>query len=565
MRVKPCVVIPVYNHGGTLRAVVQRALIFCPHVLVVDDGSTDGGPQSLADLPVKVVTQPQNQGKGRALLKAVQTLTQDEENFTHMLTLDADAQHYPEDIPHFINAMEDNPQAIIIGNRDFTAAHIPKSSRFGRAFSGFWMWVQTGRCVSDMQSGYRAYPLALFSAVRTGESGYAFEVEVLVRAAWAGWAICGIPIQVLYQEAGERISHFRAFYDNARMTWLNTRLTALACGRYARMGVQKLALYAKAVRKRGISPAQKEAQEHKQGWSSQSLGSQAQHEFFRVLVRGKAFFLAQMVLQGVVFYYTLLPSVRRRAMPYVQHRFGRHNSSWQNFLHVWKIYRQFGEVLLCRMLHTERQQGALKPTEEKCIARMQDVLSRGKGCIILAAHVGGWQSGLAALERWEIPVGLVLWRDPKDVDKHYFEKKKKSYVQVINAATPLKAMVHIYATLKEGGLVLLMGDRRMDTVAMQGLEPCVTVPFLGENIQLPIKAYALASKTGAPLLVQFTVQEGQYTRLWCSREIVVPAGLNHRKPEEFLPYALQYVEELEKFVMEKPYQFFNFHNLWLEE
>ncbi len=560
MLVKPCIVIPVYNHGKTLREVVERALVYALPIFVVDDGSTDAGPQQLSDLPVTVITQPYNQGKGKALLAGARAARQSGQAFTHMISLDADAQHYPEDIPLFMKAMEQDPRAIIIGNRDFSAAHIPKSSRFGRVFSGFWMWVQTGQRVSDMQSGYRAYPLSLFDTLTTQESGYAFEVEVLVRAAWAHIPIKGIAVQVLYQGAEERVSHFHALRDNMRMTWLNTKLTTRAVFWHAARALS----FACATK----APGHANSASEKKVWSSRSLGSRAQHEIFRFMVRYKAFFVAQMVLQGVVFYYTLWPSVRRRARPYIERRFGKAQSERQKFLHTWRLFGQFGQVLLCRMLHTESQKESLKPTEKAFQEHMQSILARGKGCIIVGAHVGGWQSGLAALERWQVPISVLLWRDPKDVDKHYFEKQPqgaKSQVRAINAAEPLAAMVAVHAALKANEIVVLMGDRRMDEAALQGAEPCVTVPFLGENILLPIKAYALASKTGAPLVVQFTVQEGLYTRLYCSREIKVAANLNHRKPEVFAPYALQYTQELEKFVVENPYQFFNFYNVWLDK
>ncbi len=549
MSVKPCVVIPVYNHGGTLRHVVERALLFCSHVLVVDDGSTDGGAQKVADLPVTVHRLAYNQGKGKALLAAVNILQA--QDFTHMITLDADAQHYPEDLPLFFAAIRQNPEAIIIGNRDFTAPHIPKSSRFGRSFSGFWMWVQTGQRVSVMQSGYRAYPLQVFTLLSVQEAGYAFEVEVLVRAAWAGLSIQGIDIQVLYQQAEQRVSHFHALHDNARISWLNTRLTSRAFLWHMARFWQKCL-------------GNNRAKESTGTWSSKSLGGKMQHEFFRIMLRYRLFFLARAVLQVVVFYYTLVPSVRRRALPYVQHRFGKNLSFRQSFYHTWRLYRQFGEVLLCRMLHTESQKGALKSTEKVFHERMQKIVARGQGCLIVTAHVGGWQSGMAALEGIDRPLWVVLWRDPHEVDKHYFDKSQSTVCE-INAAEPIAAMVQICKAVKEGGLVLMMGDRLMDMVALQGGEAFVAVPFLGENIRLPIKAYALASKLQVPIMVQFTVQEGLFTRLWGCKEITVPANLDHRNAEVFYPYAMEYVQELERFVQENPYQFFNFHNIWQEK
>lgn len=220
------VVIPVYNHGQSLRQVVERSLKVHPLVIVVDDGSTDGGAATLADLPVRLVRLTPNHGKGKALQAGAAEAAR--AGADHMICLDADGQHYPEDIPLFLNAVAATPKAVIVGRRDFNTPHVPGSSRFGRAFSSFWMCVQTGVHVDDMQSGFRAYPLAVLQRVHPGEPGYAFEVEILVRAAWAGFEIREIDIRVYYPPPAERISHFRSVFDNLRISLLNTRLTIRA-------------------------------------------------------------------------------------------------------------------------------------------------------------------------------------------------------------------------------------------------------------------------------------------------------------------------------------------------
>ena len=222
----PAVVIPLYNHGATVRAVAEEALTFCPLVLVVDDGSTDNGPETLRGLGVTLVRLPQNRGKGAALRAGAAAARQ--AGATHMVTLDADGQHYPADIPLFLEALRASPHTILVGCRNFDTPHVPASSRFGRSFSGFWMRVQTGRAVGDMQSGFRGYPLHVLSCLDTGEQGYAFEVEVLVRAAWAGFDIADIPVRVSYPPACRRVSHFRLVRDNVRISLLNTRLTVRA-------------------------------------------------------------------------------------------------------------------------------------------------------------------------------------------------------------------------------------------------------------------------------------------------------------------------------------------------
>lgn len=219
-------VIPVYNHGKTLRDVVVKALMVNNRVMVIDDGSTDGGPETLAGLPVTLIRHAGNLGKGAAIMTAAGEAGL--RGATHIVTVDADGQHDPADYPRFTPLIERYPDAVIVGTRAFDATDTPLLSRFGRIFSNFWLRVQTGHKLKDTQSGFRAYPVALLRWLRVRERHYDFEVEVLVRAAWAGVALRDVDISVYYPPAGMRVSHFRVFTDNLRLTLLNTRLTLRA-------------------------------------------------------------------------------------------------------------------------------------------------------------------------------------------------------------------------------------------------------------------------------------------------------------------------------------------------
>lgn len=217
------VVIPLYNHATRVREVVERTLRIHDQLLVVDDGSTDAGAAVLEGLDVRIIRQPVNRGKGEALRTAL--IEAERLGFSHIVTLDADGQHYPEDLPSFFAAIETDPCGIHVGKRNFAQSTIPGSSRFGRKFSNFWLRVQTGKSLGDTQSGFRAYPVKIVLGLPLYEKHYSFEVEVLVRAAWAGVQLYDVEIQVFYPPATERISHFRGFMDNFRLTLLNTKLT----------------------------------------------------------------------------------------------------------------------------------------------------------------------------------------------------------------------------------------------------------------------------------------------------------------------------------------------------
>jgi glycosyltransferase involved in cell wall biosynthesis len=222
-KVKFVIVIPVYNHAKSLRDVVLKALEVHDTVMVVDDGSTDGGLDTLKGLDIIVLQHPINRGKGAALLTAAKASRR--LGMTHMVSIDADGQHNPDDFKRFVPLVKKDPHAIIVGKRDFQTMDVPGLSRFGRHFSNFWLRLQTGQAVRDTQSGFRSYPLAVLERLKLRENGYAFEVEVLVKAAWAGIALREVDISVYYPPGSERISHFHVFRDNVRLSLLNTKLT----------------------------------------------------------------------------------------------------------------------------------------------------------------------------------------------------------------------------------------------------------------------------------------------------------------------------------------------------
>jgi glycosyltransferase involved in cell wall biosynthesis len=217
------IVIPVYNHPGTLRDVVSCALKIHDMVMVVDDGSRDIPADLLTGLDVHVIRHRKNMGKGAAILTGAKEGGR--LGMTHIVTIDADGQHDPADFRRFIPVIQKNPHAIIIGRRCFQGTEVPRLSAFGRSFSNFWMRLQTGISIGDTQSGFRAYPLAVLDNLNLRERHYSFEVEVLVKAAWAGVMIMETDISVYYPPPEKRISHFRGFLDNLRISILNTKLT----------------------------------------------------------------------------------------------------------------------------------------------------------------------------------------------------------------------------------------------------------------------------------------------------------------------------------------------------
>lgn len=224
-----CVIIPTYNNAGTIVDVTRRALDFCADVFVVLDGCTDNTLellQSIEDKPV-IIELPKNSGKGNALKAGFKHAK--ERGFAYAVTLDADGQHYPEDIPLFLEANRRYPDAVIVGKRmGLEKADRGISARFANSFSNLWFFLQTLKPLQDTQTGYRLYPLNRLHGLGFLTSRYEAELELLVFSAWAGVKIVSQDVRVFYPPRHERVSHFRPLYDFSRISVLNVVLCLLA-------------------------------------------------------------------------------------------------------------------------------------------------------------------------------------------------------------------------------------------------------------------------------------------------------------------------------------------------
>jgi glycosyltransferase involved in cell wall biosynthesis len=219
---KCCVIIPTYNNYKTLQQVIEGVLIYTKDIIVVNDGSTDSTSEILLQFPqIQQINLLKNKGKGNALRQGFKHA--DSLGYCYAITIDSDGQHFPEDIPAFIEALEneENKEVLFIGARNMTQHGVPKKSSFGNKFSNFWFWVETGTRLQDTQSGFRLYPLFAMKKLKFYTRKFEFEIEAIVKAAWSGIEVKNIPIKIHY-ELEDRISHFRPFKDFTRISILNT-------------------------------------------------------------------------------------------------------------------------------------------------------------------------------------------------------------------------------------------------------------------------------------------------------------------------------------------------------
>ena len=224
---RACVIVPTYNNERTIVDVLQRIQAFTHNIIVVNDGSTSDTMAVLTasfqdELP-EIVDYTPNRGKGYALMRGFRQAL--DLGYKYTITIDSDGQHFPEDIPVLLEAFQQHKGSLIVGSRNLTADNMPSKNTFANKFSNFWFRLQTGIPLEDTQSGYRLYPLEAINIRWPITPRYEAELELLVFSAWRGVPVVSVPVRVYYPPEGERVSHFRPFWDFFRISVLNSVLT----------------------------------------------------------------------------------------------------------------------------------------------------------------------------------------------------------------------------------------------------------------------------------------------------------------------------------------------------
>ncbi|MDR1889882.1 MAG: glycosyltransferase family 2 protein [Zoogloeaceae bacterium] len=227
-------VIPVFNHGDAVGAVVARLRGYGLPVILVNDGSNAACSQILQTLadtaksetglpPVRLLAHPENRGKGAAVMTGLACAH--EQDCSHALQVDADGQHDLDAVPAFLNAAAEQPEAIINACPRYDNS-VPKSRLYGRYLTHAWVWINTlSLRIPDSMCGFRIYPLAAVTPllpILARANRMDFDTEILVRLDWAAAPIVNLPVAVRYPAGG--LSHFQPLRDNIRISAMHTRL-----------------------------------------------------------------------------------------------------------------------------------------------------------------------------------------------------------------------------------------------------------------------------------------------------------------------------------------------------
>lgn len=255
MTIRPCIVVPVYDHGAGAVALVERLQPLDLPVLLVNDGSAaDCGAQLRALVArhdrVELLEHATNRGKGSAVLTGLRAAHG--RGFSHALQIDADGQHDSDDAPRFLALAALHPQALIIG-RPIYDPSVPRGRLVARYLTHVWVWIETlSLAIPDSMCGFRVYPLpsviSLADRVNLGRR-MDFDPEIAVRLYWDGVPVLSLPTRVTYPEGGR--SHFRLWQDNWLISCMHTGLVFGMLWRAPRLLRRRL----QPGRYGGVSPA----------------------------------------------------------------------------------------------------------------------------------------------------------------------------------------------------------------------------------------------------------------------------------------------------------------------
>jgi glycosyltransferase involved in cell wall biosynthesis len=206
-----CAIIPAYNAESSIAEVIDRTREHVSRVIVVNDGSTDHTEEVARSRKAEILRLPSNRGKGYALRQGFRLALSN--GCRAVVTLDADGQHDPADIPNFIDAHRKDTRAILIGSRMAQVERFPRQRYYSNRTAAYFISKALGQYLEDTQCGFRLYPAETLRFIPLTTAHFQTETEVLLRASRRGIPLSSVPVKNIYLNGNAPPSNFRPVID----------------------------------------------------------------------------------------------------------------------------------------------------------------------------------------------------------------------------------------------------------------------------------------------------------------------------------------------------------------
>jgi glycosyltransferase involved in cell wall biosynthesis len=210
-----CALIAAFNEEDTIGAVVSGVRRHASEVVVVDDGSGDRTAERAVDAGAEVLRHERNQGKGRALRTGLARVLAGPA--THVLFIDGDLQHDPNDVPRLLEAAERTGCDFVIAERAFTRGQMPTARFYSNRIGSRILSSFIGTEVADSQSGFRLIRAERLRRLALTATGYEIETEMLIKLTRAGATLCRISIPARYHGAKSKLRSIRDTFRTCMM------------------------------------------------------------------------------------------------------------------------------------------------------------------------------------------------------------------------------------------------------------------------------------------------------------------------------------------------------------
>ena len=549
--VKPCVLIPTYNHTAALEGIVAFLCRQGLPVIVIDDGNELGAARSIAAIcaaheGVELLRRDVNGGKGAAVLDGIARA--EARGFTHALQIDADGQHDLARVTDLLALARAHPHALVTGEPVYDET-VPRSRRIARWITHVWVAVNTlSFRIVDSMCGFRIYPVAeTLAVVRAAHVAkrMAFDTEILVRLVWRGAEVVTLPVAVTYP-AGNH-SNFAMWDDNLRLSGMHAKLFFLMLARLPGLLFDRLS---------GRSPSSSH-------WAAiGERGSYAGLWLLGVVYKLFGRHVCLAVVSPVVLFFFLTGTEQRRgSLNYLAHA---HAAGLIEAKPGWLLsFRHFLAFASSAIDKLAAWTGNIPASAVEGVdeGEFDKTKRSGKGAVVLTAHFGNPEilRAIATLgARWRVNV-LVHTAHAVRFNRLIAEYSNSSAVHVIQVTSvgPDTAIL-LQQAVANGEWVVMAGDR----VPVTGNERISWVPFLGELAPFPQGPHILAGLLKCPVHLLFCLRQGSGHRV-CFERFADRIELPRKDRDKALTASVaRYAARLESHLRIAPLQWFNFFDFW---